>query len=85
MITSHVDAFKVEATNAILARLGKDMYETLRYELQRQYGIELTKHTSFTLGELNAALEALLGNDSARMVINTIIAEIDRLARAEMR
>ena len=85
LFTSHVDAFKVEATNAILGRLGKDVYETLKYDLQRQYKIELTKHSSYTLHELNAALKVLLGEDSTRLIMRTINGEIERLAQDEMR
>jgi hypothetical protein len=85
MFTSHIDAFKVEATNAILSRLGKDAYEGLKHDLQREYKIELTKHTSYTLFDLNVALQQLLGAESARMLIRTIHGEIERLAQDEMR
>lgn len=80
-----MDTFKVEATNAILARLGDEIYENLKHDLRRHYKIELTKVSSFTLGELHTALRELLGIDSARLIIRTIYAEIERLADYETR
>ena len=35
LLISHIDTFKVEATNAVLGRLGKDVYENLKYDLQQ--------------------------------------------------
>lgn len=85
MFTSHVDMFKVEATSAILARLGDDVYQTLKRDLQNQFKIELSKHTSYSLDELNKALQGLLGENSARLIIRTIYGEIARLAQDELR
>jgi hypothetical protein len=85
LFISHIDAFKVEAANAILARLGKDVYESVKHDLQARYKIELTKHTSFSLHGLSLALQDLVGNDSASLIMRTIEAEIDRLAEDQMR
>ena len=85
LLISHIDTFKVEATNAVLGRLGKDVYENLKYDLQTKYKIEITKHTSYTLHELHISLEALLGEHSAQLIMRTIKAEIERLAKDEMR
>ena len=85
MFISHIDAFKVEAANAILSRLGKEVYESVKYDLQTQYKIELAKHTSFSLHDLSAALQKLLGDESARLIMRTIEGEIDRLAKDHMR
>ena len=82
---SHIDAFKVEAANAILARLGNDVYESVKHDLQAHYKIELAKHTSFSLQELSLALQEMVGNDSARLIMRTIEREIDRLAEDQMR
>ena len=82
MSSSPIDTFKVEATNAILARLGRDVYEILKQDLQSKYKIELTKVTSYDLTKLHTALEELLGMDSARLLMNTINAEIELLASA---
>ena len=81
MFTSHIDAFKVEATNAILSRLGTDVYENLKYDLKVKYKIEIAKRTSYTLSDLNKALQDLLGNDSAYLIMRTIDAEIEMLAK----
>lgn len=85
LFTSHIDAFKVEATNAVLARLGKDVFDELKQDLQNEFKIELAKHTSFTLNGLNLALQKLLGEDSARLLMRTIEGEIERLAHDDMR
>ena len=85
LFTSHIDAFKVEATNAVLARLGKEVFDKLKRDLQSEFKIELTKHTSFTLIELNLALQRLLGEDSARLLMRTIEGEIEKLAHDELR
>jgi hypothetical protein len=81
--SSPKDTFKVEATNAILDRLGKDVYQTLKQELQNKYKIELTKVTSYGLVQLYRALEEILGVDSARLLIKAIDAEVDLLAANE--
>ena len=85
MFTSHIDEFKVEATNAILGRLGKDVFDGLKRDLQNNFKIELTKHTSFTLNDLDLALQKLLGEQSARLIMRTIEGEIERLAHDDMR
>jgi hypothetical protein len=85
LFISYIDAFKVEAANAILSRLGKDVYESVRRDLRAQYKIELTKHTSFSLHDLSLALQELLGEDSTRLIMRTIEGEIDRLAEDQMR
>jgi flagellar motor switch protein FliG len=85
LFTSHIDAFKVEAANAVLARLGKDVFDDLKQDLQKEFKIELTKHTSYTLSGLNLALQKLLGEDSARLLMRTIEGEIERLANDDMR
>ena len=85
LFTSNIDAFKVEAATAILGRLGDTVFEALKRDLQRDYKIELSKHTSFTLSDLNFALQRLLGEDSARLLMRTINGEIERLAQDEMR
>lgn len=85
MFTSHIDAFKVEAANAVLARLGKDVFDKLKQNLQNEFKIELNKHTSYTLDGLNLALQSILGEDSARLLMKTIEGEIERLAHDDMR
>ncbi len=73
----------MEATNRVLARIGDEMYEALKFELQRLYRIELGKVTSFSLDELHLALQDLLGPYSARLLVRTIYSEIDRLAKEQ--
>ena len=80
MSISPIDTFKIEATNAILERLGKDVYQILKQDLQNKYKIELTKITSYDLTDLHAALEELLGINSARLLMKAIDAEVDLLA-----
>lgn len=75
----------MEATNRVLARIGDEMYDTLKFELQRLYKIELAKVTSFSLDELHLALQDLLGPHSARLLVRTIYGEIDRLAKEQAR
>ncbi|HEY7734569.1 MAG TPA: hypothetical protein VIB07_07225 [Nitrososphaera sp.] len=85
MPQSIIETFKVEATNRVLARIGAEMYDALKFELQRLYGIELAKVTSFSLDELHLALQDLLGPHSARLLVRTIYGEIDRLAKEQAR
>lgn len=75
----------MEATTRVLARIGNEMYGALKFELQRLYGIELSKMTSFSLDELHLALQDLLGPHSARLLVRTIYGEIDRLAKEQAR
>ncbi len=83
MFSSHYEAYKVQATTSVLARLGKDAYEELKYGLQRDFKIELTKISSYSLDSLHNALKDVLGQESARMLLRTIHAEIERLSNCE--
>lgn len=70
------DAFKVEAANAILARLGDDAFTSLKHDLFRNYGIILEDRSSYTLADLETALQDLLGADAERFLIREILKEI---------
>jgi hypothetical protein len=83
LFSSHSEVFKVQATTSVLARLGKDAYDELKYGLQRDYKIELTKISSYSLDSLHLALQDVLGAESARMLLRTINAEIARLSASE--
>lgn len=83
MFSSHSEDFKVQAATSVLGRLGGEVYEDLRYSLQRDYKIELTKISSYTLESLHDALQEILGAESARMLLRTIQAEIRSLNDAD--
>ena len=66
---------------AVLARLGDDNLVMLKENLKSQYKIDLDSEDSFTLEELQIALQRFLGDHGARLLITEIVREIKEIAR----
>jgi len=69
------------AANQVLKRLGIDMYNVVQWHLSRHYQIRLAPgdRSSCSLGELNAALQNLIGPGAAELIMQDIYVELDEL------
>lgn len=80
------DRVKRKAANIVLARLGEDMIEVVKYHLRRSYGISFDPDddSKFSLEQLHFGLSVMLGEGSANNLLPQITAEIKQLMREQM-
>jgi hypothetical protein len=65
------------AAGHVLQRLGSAMYTTVKFHLKRYYHIRLDENTN--LEELGFALQHLLGESAAEVIMQDIYVELDEL------
>jgi hypothetical protein len=77
---------KLLAVNSVLSRLGEEMVEVLKFHLSHHYSISLgtNEQSSFSLEEFHFALQKLLGEGGANIILEEIRREIDRLSREQL-
>ncbi|HEV8387695.1 MAG TPA: hypothetical protein VGQ03_08735 [Nitrososphaera sp.] len=73
-------SFKREAIIAVFARLGDDNLTMLKHSLRAAYKIDLERDDTFTLEELQIALQRILGANGAGLIIREIHNELRLLA-----
>jgi hypothetical protein len=80
------DNVKRQAANTVLARLGEEMIEVVKYHLRRSYAISFAPNdaSSFSLDQLHFALAVMLGEGSANNILGQITEEINELGRAQV-
>ena len=79
------DSIKRQAANTVLARLGEEMIEVVKYHLRRSYAISLGPNDTsmFSLEQLHFGLSVMLGEGSANNILKQITQEINELLQAE--
>lgn len=77
------NSIKRKAANTVLARLGEEMIEVVKYHLRRSYAISLEPNddSSFSLDQLHFGLSVMLGEGSANNLLRQITEEISELVR----
>gem|GEM_PF-1412934 len=80
------DKVKRKAANIVLARLGEDMIEVVKYHLRRSYAIsfEADDDSKFSLDHLHFGLSVMLGEGTANNLLSQITAEIKSLMQEQM-
>lgn len=78
------DSIKRQAANTVLARLGEEMIEVVKYQ-SRRYGISfaLDDDSKFSLDQLHYALSVLLGEGTANNILKQITQEINELVQTQ--
>jgi hypothetical protein len=74
-----VETYMVEAIKSVFAELGDENIAVLKENLKRDYVIDLATNT-FTLEELQIALQRLIGTGGATLLVREIRNEIAILA-----
>lgn len=79
------DIVKRQAANTVLARLGEEMIEVVKYHLRRSYAISLAPNdnSTFSLDQLHFGLSVMLGEGSANNLLKQIAEEINELVRIQ--
>ena len=79
------DIVKRQAANTVLARLGEEMIEVVKYHLRRSYAISLAPNdnSNFSLDQLHFGLSVMLGEGSANNLLKQIAEEINELVRIQ--
>ena len=79
------ESVKRKAANTVLARLGEEMIEVVKYHLRRSYAISLAPNdnSKFSLDQLHFGLSVMLGEGSANNLLRQITDEINELARTQ--
>ena len=79
------DIVKRQAANTVLARLGEEMIEVVKYHLRRSYAISLAPddNSKFSLDQLHFGLSVMLGEGSANNLLKQITEEINELVRTQ--
>ena len=85
MSQAQTETFRVGAVNSVLGSLGEELFSILRDHLQRYYKITLGDDALFTLEELQIALQRMLGDESARLMISEIHYRINDLSKMQLR
>lgn len=76
-----MEQFRREAIAAVLTRLGETMFVMMKLSLAQDFRINIDKNDSYTLEELQAALQKIVGPDGANLLMREIYREIEILAR----
>lgn len=86
MPSSVSDSVKRQAANTVLARLGEEMMEVVKYHLHRSYAISfaLNETSKFSLDQLHFGLSVMLGEGTANNILQQIKREIDELQREQL-
>jgi hypothetical protein len=74
------ESFKREAILAVFARLGDDNLGMLKQNLRAAYKIDLERDNTYTLEELQIALQRILGANGAGLIIREIHNEMRHLS-----
>lgn len=80
------DGIKRKAVNTVLATLGEEMMEVVKYHLRRSYSISLDPNdqSKFSLDQLHFALSVLIGEGGANNLLNQVTHEIEELKRVQV-
>ncbi|HEY7506526.1 MAG TPA: hypothetical protein VH621_02880 [Nitrososphaera sp.] len=84
MSHAQIETYKTRAVNSVLFTLGEPLFNVLKDHLQREFDIQLHDN-SFTLEDLQVALETMLGESSTDLLIKEIHWQIRELANAQLR
>jgi hypothetical protein len=79
-MTSHSDLLKREAIAAVLTRLGEGMFVMLKLTLMQDHKINIDRDDSYTLEELQLALQRIVGPNGSSLLIREIGNEISILS-----
>jgi hypothetical protein len=74
------ESFKREVILAVFARLGDDNLTMLKQNLRAAYKIDLERDNTYTLEELQIALQRILGANGAGLIIREIHNEMRHLS-----
>lgn len=85
MAQARVEAIKVRAVRHVLGGLGYPLFDILKDGLYYDYKIRLTDDSLFTLEELHIALQTLLGECSAEIMMRAIHFEIREVEAESLR
>ena len=79
------DSVKRQAANTVLARLGEEMIEVVKYHLRRSYAISFdpTDDSPFSLEQLHFGLSLMLGEGHANSLLRQITEEIKEIQRTQ--
>ena len=79
------DNIKRQAANTVLARLGEELTEVVKYHLRRSYAISLAPNdgSTFSLDQLHFALAVMLGEGSANNILKQISEEINEIGNVQ--
>lgn len=79
------DIVKRQAANTVLARLGEEMIEVVKYHLHRSYAISLAPNdnSNFSLDQLHFGLSVMFGEGSANNLLKQITEQIHELVRIQ--
>lgn len=85
MSVTITESVKRQAANIVLARLGEEMIEVVKYHLRRSYAISFTPNddSHFSLDQLHFGLSVMLGEGSANNLLTQISEEINELCRTQ--
>jgi hypothetical protein len=80
------DNIKRQTANTVLARLGEEMIEVVKYHLRRSYAISLAPNddSAFSLDQLHFGLAVMLGEGSANNILKQITEELNELGKAQV-
>jgi hypothetical protein len=84
MTASSNEALKAEAITAVLLRLGESMFVMLKLTLAQDYKINLDRNDSYTIEELQIALQRIVGPDGSSLLVREIRNEIRMLAEQQI-
>lgn len=80
MALPSAESLKKEAITAVLTRLGEPMFVLLKLNLVQDYKINIDKNDTYTLQQLQIALQRIVGPGGASLLIREIRREIELLA-----
>src|SRR5881397_3604255 len=81
-VPKQIEVLELAAVNQVLQRLGEEMYDPVKFHLNRYYHIKLDEsgHLSCTLEELSDALQKLIGMGATELLVQDIYLENDTLS-----
>ncbi|MGI0048151.1 MAG: hypothetical protein ACREAW_01290 [Nitrososphaera sp.] len=81
-VSKQAESIHLIAADQVLKRLGIDIYDVVKFHLSHRYNIRLDDNAKpfFSLEELDAALENLIGRGAAELIMQDIYVEIDALS-----
>lgn len=84
-LSSNPDPVATIAANHVLKSLGTDMYEVVKFHLSHHHKIWLDEHDkpTFTLIDLSQALNHLIGEGAAELIMQDIYIELDSMVSSK--
>jgi len=81
-VSPQTKPIKMVAANQVLKRMGMDMYNVVQWHLSHHYHIRLAPDdkSSYSLEELNTALQNLIGPGAAELIMQDIYLELEELS-----